>query len=180
MNVNIYVVGDGEKAWERVSVWVWESCLGGTEAANGQTVVLTCEPSAFAAGADDLSFFGVNSHCLMPFGLRIGEGPAAAPCALVTKSAEADERGRCPRFNMCGFTNISPTSSTYSHLLCVFLCFQDGSLVSTARRHCIVRCPAGCGRGPLASDLFSSCRNRCQEPNKKNKTWNIKPMNIYK
>lgn len=111
-----------------------------------------------------------NSHCLMPFGLRIGEGPAAAPCALVTKSAEADERGRRPRFNMCGFTNISPTSSTYSHLLCVFLCFQDGSLVSTARRHCIVRCPAGCGRGPLASDLFSSCRNRCQEPNKKNKT----------
>lgn len=110
-----------------------------------------------------------NSHCLMPFGLRIGEGPAAAPCALVTKSAEADERGRCPRFNMCGFTNISPTSSTYSHLLCVFLCFQDGSLVSTARRHCIVRCPAGCGRGPLASDLFSSCRNRCQEPNKKTK-----------
>lgn len=147
-----------------------ESCSVEAEAANGQTVVLTCEPSAFAAGADDLSFFGVNSHCLMPFGLRIGEGPAAAPCALVTKSAEADERGRCPRFNICGFNNISPTSSTYSHLLCVFLCFQDGSLVSTARRHCIVRCPAGCGRGPLASDLFSSCRNRCQEPNKKNKT----------
>lgn len=147
-----------------------ESSSVEAETANGQTVVLTCEPSAFAAGADDLSFFGVNSHCLMPFGLRIGEGPAAAPCALVTKSAEADERGRRPRFNMCGFTNISPTSSTYSHLLCVFLCFQDGSLVSTARRHCIVRCPAGCGRGPLASDLFSSCRNRCQEPNKKNKT----------
>lgn len=70
-----------------------------------------------------------NSHSLLSFVLGPAVvGPAAALCALITTSAAPEERGRRPRFNMCGLIKASATSSIYNLFLYLLCCFQDGSI----------------------------------------------------
>lgn len=73
-----------------------------------------------------------NWHCFLHFVVGIGAGPGAGPaaalCASITTSAALEERGRRPRFDMCGFIKASATSSIYNLLLYLFSCFQAGSI----------------------------------------------------